>query len=241
MSTLTSTLTGATPRAASPTDEFGYWWALPGQWVEAPNERRNGWSGVIRARSGEHACYIKRQRNHLCRTLPHPFGWPTASREAHFLQQVRALGVRVPEVIFHGARRTYGGTEAILATRALDGYAALSAQTGLSAAQQYALATELGTTLGVVHRARLQHGCLYDKHVMVRWQGTLPLIALLDLEKMRRRLTSAAAARRDLDQLQRHQTVLGPASWTQLVAAHRRVLAHPPRHYALHHNVAARR
>lgn len=222
-----SALTSPLRHTISSSAQFDYWWTLPGHWVEAPNERRNGWSGVIRTRSSEHGCYIKRQRNHLCRTPTHPLGWPTASREAYFLQQVSRLGIKVPELLFHGARHTRAGTEAILATRALDGYTALSEQTGLNTAHQHALATELGTTLGLLHRARLQHGCLYDKHIMVRWQGTHPHIALLDLEKMRRRFSAAAAAGRDLDQLRRHQDVLAPASWAQLLAAHRRALIDP--------------
>lgn len=219
-----SALVSPMARSAPQPGAFERWWTARGEWVETPNERRNGWSGVVRANTGDRLCYIKRQRHHLCHSFAHPFGWPTASREAHFLKQVEKLGLQVPEIVFHGTRETAGGTEALLVTRALEGYAALSAQTALSPAQQDALAIELGRALGVLHRARLQHGCLYDKHIMVRWHGDKPEIALLDLEKMRRRFTAEAAARRDLDQLRRHQSVFAAAVWTRLTDAHRRAL-----------------
>lgn len=213
--------------SASPAkqDDFEHWWTLPGEWVETPNERRDGWSGVIRAFADQKLCYVKRQRNHQCRTFSHPLGWPTASREAHFLSEVRNLGLRVPETVYHGVRKYSRGTEAILATRALDGFSALSEHTGLSETEQDALATELGRVLGILHRARFQHSCLYDKHIMVRWQGRQPDIALLDLEKMRRRLSAEAAAKRDLDQLKRHQSILSPDKWALLLDAHRKSLA----------------
>ncbi|MDO9596251.1 MAG: lipopolysaccharide kinase InaA family protein [Azoarcus sp.] len=221
MSTLATPMARSTPQP----DAFERWWTARGEWVEAPNERRNGWSGVVRANTGDRLCYIKRQRHHLCHSIAHPFGWPTASREAHFLKQVGKLGLQVPEIVFHGTRASAGGTEAVLVTRALEGYAPLSAQTGLNTAQQNALAIAVGRALGVLHRARLQHGCLYDKHIMVRWHGEEPEVALLDLEKMRSRFTSQAAARRDLDQLRRHQTVLAPAAWRRLIDAHRCALS----------------
>lgn len=219
-----STFASSATRAAPQPDAFERWWTVRGEWVEAPNERRNGWSGVIRAHTGDRLCYIKRQRHHLCHSLAHPFGWPTASREAHFLKRVGKLGLKVPEIVFHGTRETAGGTEAVLVTRALDGYAALSAQAALSPAQQDALAIELGSLLGLLHRARLQHGCLYDKHIMVRWHDEKPEVALLDLEKMRSRFTAEAAARRDLDQLRRHQTGFAPSAWNRLIDAHHHTL-----------------
>lgn len=205
-----------------------HWWSVTGDWVEPPNIRRRGWSGVVRARSGNITCYVKRQHNHLCHSLTHPFGWPTACREGHFLRVVRKLGVHVPEVLFLGHRVSGNEHEAILVTRALDGYEPLSAQTRLEQENALMLAQAVGQALGALHHARLQHGCLYDKHIMVRWTGTQPDVALLDLEKMRRRLTRSAAARRDLTQLQRHQQVFDDAAWRVLTQAHHHAM-HGPR------------
>lgn len=201
-----------------------HWWSLTGDWVEPPNIRRQGWSGVIRAQSGGTTYYIKRQHMHLCRSLTHPFGWPTACREGHFLRIVHKLGLQVPEVLFLGHHGAGGEHEAILVTRALDGYLPLSTQTQLRDEQAVALALAVGQVLGTLHRARLQHGCLYDKHIMVRWRDKQPDIALLDLEKMRRRLTRTAAARRDLAQLHRHQHVFDDHAWCALTHAHRHAL-----------------
>jgi tRNA A-37 threonylcarbamoyl transferase component Bud32 len=200
--------------------DFDYWWNVPGDWVEPPNERRNGWSGMLRVKGATGTLYVKRQRNHLCRTLTHPLGWPTASREWHYLNRLRELGLRVPAPVFHGVRRGAQGLEAVVVTEELSGYADLSQQLGLSVERLVALTREIGSCLGVLHRAALQHSCLYDKHVMVRWNGDQPEVALIDLEKMRKRLRAPAAAKHDLEQLRRRQSVLDGAAWAVLLQAH---------------------
>lgn len=202
--------------------DFGYWWNVAGEWVEPPNERRNGWSGMLRVRAGGRLYYVKRQRNHLCRTVMHPLGWPTASREWHYLDQLRRIGVGAPQPVFHGVRTTPQGQEAVLVTEELTGFTALSEQASLDPGRRMTLAQALGQSLGILHRARLQHSSLYDKHIMVRWQGDGPEIALIDLEKMRRRLTRRAAARHDLAQLHRRQRILDDEAWGALEAAHAR-------------------
>ncbi len=207
--------------------DFAYWWSLPGDWVEAPNERRNGWSGMIRTHVDGRTYYIKRQRNHSCRTFSHPFGCPTASREWHYLSRLHKLGLPVPTPRYHGTRRTAEGLEAVLVTDELNGFTALDAQKTLDAAQRIRLAATIGAMVGRLHRARLQHGCLYGKHIMVRWQDETPEIALIDLEKMRARLRHSAATRHDLDQLARHQTIWSADEWAVLLAAHRRGLSTP--------------
>ncbi len=209
----------------TPEGDFAYWWRLAGEWVEPPNERRNGWSGMLRTRHEGRTVYVKRQRNHLCRSLRHPFGWPTASREWYFLYTLRALGVRVPAPLFHATRQGDGAVESLLVTEELTGFAPLSAQHELSADRRRRLAVQVGAALAPMHRARLQHSCLYDKHIMVRWSDDGAEIALLDLEKMRRRLSRRAAARHDLDQLCRHQRLWPQDEWHLLVASHAAGLA----------------
>lgn len=225
MSTLARPLGAATAPGPGVGDDFDLWWSLPGDWVEAPNERRNGWSGVVRTQFGGRRCYIKRQCNHLCRTPAHPFGWPTASREWHYLHRLHALGIVVPLPLYHASRPTAAGVEAVLATAELTGFTPLSAQTGLTAPRRQALATAVGHMLGVLHRARLQHGCLYDKHVMVCWRDDQAQVALLDLEKMRPRLRRSSAARRDLAQLRRHQSLWSDTEWNTLLHAHALAMA----------------
>ncbi len=200
---------------------FEYWWSLPGSWVEEPNQARKGWSGVLRATIEDSVFYIKRQRNYRCHTLGHPFGWATASREWYYLQRLRMLGIAAPTPIFHGTRRTAEGLEAVLVTAELTGFVALADLPPLTPALRHALAGRIGTLVGRLHRAGLQHSCLYDKHVMIRLlDGAPPEVALIDLEKMRPALIRARGARRALSQFKRRQAVFGGADWDALVQAH---------------------
>ncbi|HRQ56105.1 MAG TPA: lipopolysaccharide kinase InaA family protein [Azoarcus taiwanensis] len=205
--------------------DFAYWWSAPGEWVEPPNERRNGWSGMMRVPDGERTLYVKRQRNHMCRTWRHPLGWPTASREWSYLHRLRQLGVPAPAPVFHDVRRTPEGVEAVLVTEELVGFRALDDQHDLDPTHRAALASEIGRMLGRLHGARLQHSSLYGKHIMVRWDGERPQAALIDLEKMRPRLTRRLAADHDLEQLARRQQVLKGEDWSTLVRAHAESMA----------------
>ena len=202
--------------------DFAYWWNVPGEWVEPPNERRNGWSGMMRAPVDGRTLYVKRQLNHMCRSLAHPFGWPTTSREWHNLQRLAGLGIAAPVPLFHAVRDTDAGTEAVLVTEELTGFADLAAFEHLGDAEKSALAGAVGDMLGRLHLARLQHSSLYDKHVFVRQRPDGFDVALIDLEKMRRRLTVGMAAKHDLEQLRRRQKVFGDAHWADLLAAHGR-------------------
>lgn len=41
-------------------DEFNHWWATEGDWVEEPNYRRNGMSGVQCVERNGKKLYVKR-------------------------------------------------------------------------------------------------------------------------------------------------------------------------------------
>lgn len=208
------------PAGNTPPDDFDGWWNAPGDWFEEPNVRRTGWSGMVTCRYGETLYFIKKQSNHLCRSLRHPFGIPTTRREFANIQRLQALGITVPTPVFHGSRQTADGHLGLLVTRELAGFRAIAEAAGLAAADKHQLAIAVGTTIGRLHRAGLQHSCLYDKHVMVRWQDGKPEIALIDLEKLRRPYLPWRAARHDLDQLRRHQAVWNADDWDALLAAH---------------------
>ena len=200
--------------------DFDGWWKAPEEWVEEVNRRRNGWSGMIRLRIGTRTYYVKKQCNHLCRSLRHPFGWPTVTREYENILRLKALGVRTPEPVFEGVRKSGNGLEALLITEELTGFSALAEQTGLDRQALEVLAIELGHVLGTMHRAHLQHSCLYDKHVMVRWQNGKPEIALIDLEKLRKPLLPWRAKNHDMEQLKRHQSIWSEREWQLLEEAH---------------------
>jgi len=51
---------------------FEQFWNLAEQWIEEPNARRKGRSGVIRATFCGEAVYVKKQFNHLHFSPQHP-------------------------------------------------------------------------------------------------------------------------------------------------------------------------
>jgi len=205
-----------------------HFWQAHGEWVEAPNQRRGGESGVkrVQAIDGE-TLYVKRQVGHVYRSWLHPLGRPTVLRERAALTALRDLGVKVPAIVFCNVQRDPDNQwRGVLVTRALDGFQDLAAWSATAdwqhaePALQEALLQALALTLARMHRARWQHGCLYEKHVFVRVVGqahkSQVQIALLDLEKSRRRISASHAAQHDLKQLRRHSS-FSEAQWSRLL------------------------
>lgn len=211
---------GAAEPAAD--DGFSRFWALRGDWVEAPNRRRGGESGVQRVHLTDgRQLYVKRQVGHLYRSLRHPFGRPTALREREALLAAERLGVRVPRLVYGGVRQCpRQGWQGLMVTEALEGFIEFdrwyAAQAGEGA--RHLVLQQLAITLCRLHQGGWQHGCLYAKHVFVRpvGEGGLPEVALLDLEKARRRLSKKRAILRDLWQFRRHSS-LNEADWKLLI------------------------
>lgn len=203
---------------------FDDWWLAPGAWVEEPNQARSGWSGVMRVYCGQRLYYVKKQRNYTCRTLSHPFGWPTVSREFRNIMRLSILGLQVPNPVFHGSRKNGDATEAILVTEELSDFVDLDHLPELSNEQKTLLAQLAGKVVGTLHRAGFRHGCLYGKHLMARWVDGQPEIALIDLEKLRRAFFSKHAIRHDLEQLKRRQSLWSPAHWQEFLKAHQHAL-----------------
>jgi hypothetical protein len=214
----------AAPRARS----FEHFWALRGEWVEAPNMRRGGESGVQRlVTSDGQMLYSKRQTGHLYRSWLHPFGRPTVLRERDALEGLRQLDVAVPEVVFCGAERDERNEwRALLVTAALDGFEELDRWSAAGGRERHGellwerILQEVAVTLARMHLGRWQHSCLYSKHIFVQVVGegaqAQVRIALLDLEKGRRRWTASGAAQHDMKQLKRHSS-FADADWKKLV------------------------
>jgi tRNA A-37 threonylcarbamoyl transferase component Bud32 len=207
-----------------PLFSFHDWWHRQGSWVEQPNQRRGGYSGVQRIERGGRLLYAKRQVGHIYRNVFHPFGQPTVLREHEAAFGLQRLGVRVPHIVFCGAERTAHGWQGLLITEALEGFVDLDEW--IADGQRLSvpglhekLLQQLAYTLARMHSGRWQHGCLYGKHVFVRTNGTGDdaevEVALIDLEKCRRRLTSKRASRNDLSQLRRHSS-LTENDWQKL-------------------------
>ena len=68
-----------------PQQAFQHWWQRQGDWVEPPNARRGGESGVQRLLDHSGVLYAKRQIGHIYRSLLHPGGRPTVLRERNAL------------------------------------------------------------------------------------------------------------------------------------------------------------
>ncbi len=212
----------------APQDRFDYFWNQRGEWVEEPNVRRGGESGVQRLMGGDgQLLYVKRQTGHIHRSLQHPLGRPTVMREHAALIGVTALGVRVPEIVFCGAQRDpVHKWRALLVTKSLDGFEEIDRWYAAGGRERHGEAInervlkDLAENLARMHKGRWQHGCLYDKHVFVRVTGegeTAKVeVALIDLEKSRQRLTANRAAVHDLKQLRRHSS-FREAEWKKLV------------------------
>ncbi len=215
-------------------ESFEQWWQRQGEWVEAPNRRRGGESGVQRLHAEGRLVYAKRQVGHVYRSLRYPWGRPTVLRERDALCALSALGVRVPRLVFCGSRRDDSGWHALLVSEALEGFVDLPSWYAAGARERWgeALHAEvlrrIGITLARMHQSRWQHGCLYDKHVFVKVdddlsQGAAVIeVALLDLEKSRRRLSRSRAAQHDLRQLRRHSS-WSDTEWATMIYGYQTV------------------
>ncbi|WP_213875160.1 lipopolysaccharide kinase InaA family protein [Pseudomonas sp. dw_358] len=218
----------ATESGATQDQRFDYFWAQRGEWVEEPNERRGGESGVQRIHASNGGLlYAKRQTGHIYRSWLYPFGRPTVLRERDAIQGLQALNVRVPELIFCGAQRDpQHQWRALLVTAALEGFDELDNWYAAGGRERYGeelherILEALAQNLARMHKGRWQHSCLYSKHVFVRVIGegedAKVEVALLDLEKCRQRLLPQAAARHDLKQLRRHSS-FSDAEWKKFL------------------------
>ena len=219
---------------------FAGFWQLPWDWVEDPNERRNGWSGASRHtlvddESGRFSMFVKRQENHNYRSLRHPYrGRPTFFRDFSNIGRLERMGVPTVEPVFYGERREGGKWQAVLATVELDSYGELNplfADSSLAAPVRQAILHRIADAVQLMHRHHLQHHGLSGKHVMVKLgeDDTFDL-RILDLEKMKRSWRPLDTAVRDLEKFIRHSPTLTTGEHAEFV-----------RHYARHWRPAQRR
>ena len=218
----------AAEKEVAPQERFDYFWSQRGEWVEEPNVRRGGESGVQRVLGSDgQLLYVKRQTGHIYRSLLHPFGRPTVLRERDALTVMTALGVRVPQIVFSGAQRDpVHKWRALLVTKSLDGFEEIEHWYAGGGRERHGevvhdrVLKDLAENLTRMHKARWQHSCLYIKHVFVRVTGEGDSanveVALIDLEKCRLRLTARRAAAHDMKQLRRHSS-FNAADWKKLV------------------------
>lgn len=206
---------------------FEEWWNTTGSWVEEPNQRRGGESGVQILRPNtpdQPTLYSKRQVGHSFRSLCYPFARPTVFREKIALEELPKLGIQVPELVFYGAEKISGTWHAILVTKELAGFICLDdwyerhmpEQIGTQLQTQ--LLKKIAQMLASLHKAGWQHSCCYAKHIFVQVDTTTQSVhcALLDLEKTRRRWPAKSAAKHDMEQLKRRRGLMPASDWQQL-------------------------
>jgi hypothetical protein len=216
--------------------EFDHWWRSQGAWVEPANQCRGGESGVqLLQRDAGPPLYCKRQIGHTYRTLLHPLSRPTVLRELQAYRAFARLGVRTPRLVYGGVRKQQGQWQALLVTEALQDFVSLEQwyADGASAALKESVLCRLASALAHLHLAGWQHGCCYPKHVFVKAGedengAHRAEIALLDLEKSRRRLSAKAAGRHDLGQLIRHRGNIPEADLSFFQQIYQQRLAGPP-------------
>ncbi|WP_339523285.1 lipopolysaccharide kinase InaA family protein [Pseudomonas sp. EA_35y_Pfl2_R111] len=199
-------------------------WALQLEAVDEPNTERGGWSSVYRLELGGAAFYLKRQSNHLTRSLLHPFGEPTFAREFRNIQAYRRLGIPALQAAFFAERRLPGERRAILLTRALDGWHDLEhwlqGWSSTPGATRQAILRACGELARQLHGAGQMHGCFYPKHIFLKANGAAFAAQLIDLEKTRPLLFGQRDRIKDLEPLLRRASVWTEAEVRELLLAY---------------------
>lgn len=203
---------------------FDALWALKLEAVDEPNTERGGWSSVYRLELDDRAFYLKRQSNHLTRSLLHPFGESTFAREFRNIRRYAELNIPALQAAFFAERRVSGERRAVLLTRALDGWQDLDSWLPrwheLDALHRGAILRACGELARRLHQAGQMHGCFYPKHIFLREQGAGVEAQLIDLEKTRPLLLGRRDRIKDLEPLLRRARVWGEAEVRELLTAY---------------------
>ena len=176
-------------------ESFEQIWSLKTEWFEEPNYRRNGWSGVIKYplldSTGKTTwVFIKRQENHNCKTVLHPFkGVPTFRREYLNIQSLINRNIPTLTALYYNERTVDGKDQAILITLSLEGYQSLEAfcanDENRVISQRPEIMALAGTIVRKLHDAHFRHNCLYAKHLFIKNEANDIDVRLIDLEKLK--------------------------------------------------------
>ncbi len=182
-------------------------WNLQLAAVDEPNTARGGWSSVCRLELDGAGYYLKRQRNHLTRSLRHPFGEPTFARELRNIERYARLGIPALQAAYFAQRKVGREQRAILLTRALDGWRSLdywlSGWRDIPEERRNLILQACGDLARRLHTAGQVHGCFYPKHIFLRECAGAFEARLIDLEKTRPLILGERDRIRDLEPLVR--------------------------------------
>jgi hypothetical protein len=201
--------------------DFDALWRLRREPVEPPNTERGGWSSVCRLDLPGQGYFLKRQSNHLARSLAHPFGVPTLAREFRNIRRYAERQVPALRAAFFGTRKIANERRAILLTRALSGWRDLASWLTdwpqFSPEERAQLIDACGLLARRLHAARLTHGCFYPRHIFARSAEKGFETCLIDLEKTRS-LHLRRERVRDMEQFLRYAPQLDESEINRLLA-----------------------
>lgn len=197
--------------------DFNTIWEVAKDWVEDPNLRRGGMSGVacleLTQEDGEKkTLFVKKQSNHRCKNLSAPFfGIPTLEREMETILAFQQHHIPTLEPVLFLKQGKGANQQAILITSELKNYLSLEAFANqLKEGRHIAFSTRckliehIAKAIAKIHLAGFVHRCLYPKHIFIRpddWD-----IRFIDLEKAKESFSFKRAMLRDLSSLERHAT-----------------------------------
>ncbi|WP_162619460.1 lipopolysaccharide kinase InaA family protein [Salinicola peritrichatus] len=210
--------------------DFDAFWSLSLTPVDVPNLERGGHSEVARITleaTGRtpRTFFVKRQTNHIGRSLQRPFGEPTFAREARNIETFQRLGIPALESAYYEERKRSGQWQAILVTPALEGYTDMVERHAqwhaTDEATRKATVEACAGLLRQLHERRWRHGSLYAKHVFLRSDDTAPGgfdARFIDLEKSRPLINARREKRRDLAIFARRLTAWRPDEWQRFLS-----------------------
>ncbi|HTD66871.1 MAG TPA: lipopolysaccharide kinase InaA family protein [Candidatus Limnocylindria bacterium] len=182
--------------AANGLSKFDDFWDWKVALFEQPNTDRGGWSGVARCElrlpnGGTIRVFLKRQENHVTRTLLHPVrGIPTFAREFQNIMRYRAHAIPSVTPLYFASRQEDGKQRAILLTEELAGFRSLDEwhrdwqQIPPSPRLRRAVIRSVADLLRQIHAHGLRHNCFYPKHIFVRLDSAERVESrAIDLEK----------------------------------------------------------
>ncbi len=192
--------------------DFDSFWSVKAGWVEQPNYRRGGWSGVSRLvlnlpEGGKTTVYLKRHENHIYR--PRLLPWlkkPTLEREKNNLLLFSCCNIPGPELIYFSSKKVEGKVRAVMLTVALENYQNLLSfveeQASVALCEWRHLVGCLAKAIRIMHQHHIQHTAFYPQHVLINKASED--IRFIDLEGARKRWQEKKCMLRDLDTLQRY-------------------------------------
>lgn len=207
-------------------EAFARWWATEGDWVEEPNHRRNGMSGVQRIERDGKILYVKRMTHHLFHSLRYPLGRPTIVREIQVIRELEKAGVIVPKIVYGKAMKIDGEWRALLVTEDMAGFIDIAQwytrhqQNPFPDEIRESMLRAVAAAFKGMHSIKRQHGCCYVRHIYVRTDGQ-EQAGFIDLEKSRRRWRREKAIRHDFHQLEKYLAPIPREDWEKVKAIYR--------------------